>query len=319
MKPRVSVIIPVYNGAGLVARAVDSALAQSLAPLEIIVVDDGSTDDTASVLAGYHGRIRRLHIRHGGVARARNIGMAASRGELLAFLDADDIWHPHKLARQAAALRVWPQAGLCCCDYVVLHGAQGRQVSHFAGALPQAQVSAARPLLAAPLAPLLRCNFIGTASNVLIRRELARRAGGFDPRLRQAEDYDYWLRCALRAPFVLLPEALLHKRTHGANLTAQALETAECHEQVLQKWQAGGLLPAEAAALLPGALSRVRYRIARQLALHGRAGAALRYCVRGWRSEPSLSNLRPAARTLARCVLHLIAAWRHPGSMAWRA
>jgi glycosyltransferase involved in cell wall biosynthesis len=246
--------------------------------------------------------------------------MAAARGELLAFLDADDIWHPHKLARQAAALRVWPAAGLCCCDYLVLHQQRGCKVSHFAGALPLARLSAARPLLAAPQAALVRCNFVGTASNVMLRRELARRAGGFDPRLRQAEDYDYWLRCALRAPFVLLPEPLLEKRSHGANLTARTLETAQCHEQVLQKWQASGALSAAALPLLPEALSRVRYRIARQLALRGRARAALAYCVRGWRSERTLDNLRRAARTLARCVLHLLRPRRggDTGSAPWQ-
>lgn len=311
MSAAVSVIIPVYNGAGLVAQAIDSALGQSMAPLEVIVVDDGSTDDTAAVLAEYGGRIRRLRIAHGGVSRARNAGMAASRGDLLAFLDADDIWHPHKLARQAAALSVWPQAGLCCCDYLVLHRQHGHLVSHFAGALPLAGLSLEQPLLRAPLAALVRCNFIGTASNVMLRAAVARQAGRFDPQLRQAEDYDYWLHCALHTRFLLLAAPLVEKRSHDANLTAQALETAQCHEAVLVNWQRGGSLPRDAAALLPQALSQVRYRIARQYALRGQAGNALRYCARGWRSERSASNLRRAGRTLARCLLHLAAARQH--------
>lgn len=310
-QPAVSVIIPVYNGATLVRRAIDSALAQSLTPVEVIVVDDGSADGTAAVLATYGTRIQRLTLAHGGVSRARNAGIAASHGALLAFLDADDIWHPHKLARQVAAMAQQPQAGLCCCDYLVLHRERGMQVSHFAGALPLAGLTTRPGLLAAPLAALMRCNFVGTASNVMLRRSLTALAGGFDPQLRQAEDYDYWLRCALHAPILVLPELLLEKRSHDANLTAYALETDQCHEQVLLKWRASGLLPADARPLLPAALSRVRYRIARQLSLNGRAGGALRYCLRGWDADRSPGNLRRAARTLARCLLHLLSARRH--------
>jgi glycosyltransferase involved in cell wall biosynthesis len=314
MMVTVSVIIPVYNGAALVARAIDSALAQSLTPLEVIVVDDGSSDNTVEVLARYGPRIRTLHVPHGGVSRARNAGIAASRGELLAFLDADDIWHRNKLARQAAVLRAWPQAGLCCCDYLVQHGDHGGKVSHFGGALPLAGLAPDPPLISAPLPALIRCNFVGTASNVMLRRELALRAGGFDPQLRQAEDYDYWLRCAMLAPFVLLPTPLLEKRSHGANLTANMLETAQYHERVLLAWQDMTVLPAESRQLLIEALGQVCYRIARQLALRGEAGAALGYCVRGWRSERSAANWALAARTLARCLLHLMSRSRavHP-------
>lgn len=306
MSARISVIIPVYNGAAMVAQAIDSALGQSLPPLEVIVVDDGSTDGTAAVLAAYGRRIRHLRIAHAGVSAARNAGLNASRGNLLAFLDADDIWHPHKLAQQAATLGTWPQAGLCCCDYLVLHREHGCKVSHFSCALPLAGLALQRPLVSAPLAALVRCNFVGTASNVMLRRDVAELAGRFDVRLRQAEDYDYWLRCAAQAPFVLLSAPLVDKRSHGGNLTVHALETEQCHEQVLLKWQRSGTLPENVLALLPAALSRVRYRIARQWSLRGQARAALRYCLRGWRSERTPGNLRRALRTLVRCVLHLL-------------
>lgn len=307
MMPAISVIIPVYNGAALVARAIDSALDQSMPPLEVIVVDDGSTDGTAATLARYGKRIRALTIAHGGVSRARNAGIAASRGELLAFLDADDVWHRTKLACQVAALRAWPQAGLCCCDYLVLHSERGRMVSHFDGALREAGLHPAQTLLAEPLPALIRCNFVGTASNVMLRRDVALRAGEFDPQLRQAEDYDYWLRCAMLAPFVLLATALMEKRSHGANLTGNVLETEQCHEQVLLNWASRDALPAGSLPLLRNALSRVRYRIARQWALRGAARTALAYCLRGWRSERSAANWGRAGRTLARCLLHLMA------------
>lgn len=305
MNPTVSVIIPVYNGARLVGEAIDSVLRQTLPGVELIVVDDGSTDDTPDVLASFGARIRTLRLPQGGVSRARNAGMAASQGELLAFLDADDVWHRNKLARQVAALRRWPQAGLCCCDYRVEHRARGQQVRHFKDALPLAGLAPAQALVSAPLPALLRCNFVGTASTVLLRRALATRVGQFDPRLRQAEDYDYWLRCARLMPFLLLATPLLDKRSHADNLTNNALETQQCHEQVLLALAANGAVPADSRALLADALSQIRYRIARQLALRGAAHAALRYCLQGWHSHQSLGNLGRAMRTAAHCLMLL--------------
>ena len=305
MNPTVSVIIPVYNGAALVGQAIDSALRQVLAPLEIIVVDDGSGDSTPQVLAEYGQRIRVLRVPHGGVSQARNAGIAASRGELLAFLDADDVWHSDKLLQQVAALHHWPQAGLCCCDYRVAHRASGQWQRHFAQALPAAGLSRQRPLVTAPLPALIRCNFVGTASNVLLRRALASKAGLFDHHYRQAEDYDYWLRCAQLAPFVLVDTPLLDKRSHAGNLTNNALETAQCHERVLLALGGRGRLPEDSQVLLNEALGQIRYRIARQLALCGAARSAMRYCLRGWRSQRSPANLGRALRTAARCLLLL--------------
>ena len=305
MNPTVSVIIPVYNGARLVGEAIDSVLRQTLPSVELIVVDDGSVDDTPAVLASFGARIRTLRLPQGGVSQARNAGMAASQGELLAFLDADDVWHRNKLARQVAALRCWPQAGLCCCDYLVEHRTRGQRVRHFEDALPQAGLAPAQQLVAAPQSALLRCNFVGTASTVLLRRSLATRVGQFDPRLSQAEDYDYWLRCARLMPFVLLATPLLDKRSHADNLTNNALETQQCHEQVLLALANSGTLPADSRPLLAEAMSQTRYRIARQLARHGAAQAALRYCLQGWHSHQSLGNLGRALRTAARCLMLL--------------
>ncbi|HEX3110532.1 MAG TPA: glycosyltransferase family A protein, partial [Thermoanaerobaculia bacterium] len=96
----VSVVIPSYNYARYLGEAIDSALGQTLPPLEVIVVDDGSTDDTPAVLAAYGDRIRVLRQKNAGVAVARNSGIAAARGECVAFLDADDVWLPRKLELQ---------------------------------------------------------------------------------------------------------------------------------------------------------------------------------------------------------------------------
>src|SRR5687768_199170 len=109
---RVSVIIPTYNSGSLVVQAVEGVLAQTRQAEEVIVVDDGSTDDTAERLQQFGERIRVVRQANGGVATARNAGLRASSGDLVAFLDADDAWHPQKLERQIALLQQHPEFGL---------------------------------------------------------------------------------------------------------------------------------------------------------------------------------------------------------------
>src|SRR5436305_4940478 len=123
----VSVIIPAYNYARYIAEAIDGALAQTHAPLEVIVVDDESTDDTPRVLAGYGDRIRTIRQPNGGAAAARNTGMAAARGEYVAFLDADDVWLPRKLELQLQRFEADPDLGLVHCAMEVIDR-EGRTV-----------------------------------------------------------------------------------------------------------------------------------------------------------------------------------------------
>ena len=114
--PLVSCILPVYNGAAHLRDALESVLAQQYAPIEIVAVDDGSTDESPAILAACGSRVRVIRQPNGGPAAARNAGIHAARGELIAFLDQDDRWHPRKLARQVAHLQANPQL-----DVVVAH------------------------------------------------------------------------------------------------------------------------------------------------------------------------------------------------------
>src|SRR5262249_3984793 len=111
--PLISCIVPVFNGECYLRETLESILAQTYQPLELIVVDDGSTDGTAAVAAGYGARIRYLWQAHAGALAARNRGLSAAQGEFIAFLDADDLWHHNKLARQIARLRERPAIDLC--------------------------------------------------------------------------------------------------------------------------------------------------------------------------------------------------------------
>ena len=124
-RPLVSVIIPSYNAARYVAEAVASALAQTYQPLEIILINDGSTDDTEEVILPYVGKVRYFYQPNRGLSVTRNRAIALARGELIAFLDADDVWLPEKLARQVDCLTQNPRVGLVHTNYVKLYADTG--------------------------------------------------------------------------------------------------------------------------------------------------------------------------------------------------
>jgi glycosyltransferase involved in cell wall biosynthesis len=289
MNCTVSVIIPVFNGASFIARSVQSALDQTHRPHEVIVINDGSTDRTLAALAGFGNRIRVISIPNGGVSNARNLGMQASSGDLIAFLDADDIWNSNKLAAQITALRAHPHVGFCCCDFLVYSERAGAVVNHFAQFRTTSDLAFDQPL-AAPFAALIKLNFVGTASNVMITRALMQKVGLFNVAYRQAEDYEYWLRCAQYTQFLLLSAALLEKRTHDSNLTNNSLETFLCHEQVLLALETEHAASIARGACLPDALARIRYEIAHQLYIRGATSQALAYYLAGLRSHKSLGN-----------------------------
>jgi glycosyltransferase involved in cell wall biosynthesis len=198
---QVCVIIPTYNRAAMVSEAVASVLAQTWPDFELLVVDDGSTDDTAAALAPYASRLRLLRReRRGGVSAARNAGIKASCGEWLAFLDSDDLWLPEKLARQLAFLSGNP--GLLICQTEETWVRRGVRVNQ-----PRTHRKIGGRIF---LPSLERC--LVSPSAVILHRRLLERHGGFDEDLPAAEDYDLWLRLAWRYDIGLLPEPLIVKR-----------------------------------------------------------------------------------------------------------
>jgi glycosyltransferase involved in cell wall biosynthesis len=305
MSTTVSVVIPVYNGAAFIARAIDSALEQSHRPTEVIVVNDGSTDATLDVLAAYRGRIRLLSIANGGVSNARNLGMQASTGELIAFLDADDSWHPNKLQLQVAAMRAYPRAALCCCDYVVLDKHLGHVVNHFSAC--KKGMTYDRPFDQGLVAALIQCNFVGTASTVILRRALCQQVGGFNVAYRQAEDYDYWLRCAALAPFIVLSARLMEKRSHATNLTNDGLETLQCHERVLQDLPRNAALGDADLDRIAPALAHLRHDIGRLLFEQGDYRMGARYCALAVASHGSPAVLGRVASLFLKKTARLLA------------
>jgi glycosyltransferase involved in cell wall biosynthesis len=194
MLPLVSVVMPAYNCAAFVAEAIESALAQDYPNLEILVVNDGSTDDTASVLSRFADRIHVIDVPNGGPARARNTGLEQARGDYIAFLDADDVWIPGKLAAQVEHLQSHPEVGVCYTGWHVWlsdeHGGFVRP-AWAAQSLQSPAIDAARSgWIYGRL--LFDCELLTTT--VMIRASIARETGLFDTALAVGEDYDYWLR-----------------------------------------------------------------------------------------------------------------------------
>lgn len=199
----ISVIIPTFNREGAVAGAVDSVLAQNGPGFELIVVDDGSTDKTGAVLAAYGDRIRLLCQPNRGVSAARNAGIAAARGRLVAFLDSDDRWLPEKLAVQAAFFHARPEALICQTEEIwVRNGVRVNPRRRHRK--PSGDIF--RPSLELCLV---------SPSAVMMRRQLFDRVGLFDETLPACEDYDLWLRVASRFPVHLIDTPLIVK--HGGH------------------------------------------------------------------------------------------------------
>jgi glycosyltransferase involved in cell wall biosynthesis len=203
----VSVIIPTYNRAKLLSSTLDSVAAQTFRDYEIIIVDDGSVDDTAQQVATRTGPIRYIWQRNQGVSEARNHALRETHSEFVAFLDSDDLWQPNFLERAVAELRRRPDYALVFTDFIstdprgrILRGHRKRP--HAGRVTPQ----------------LFASTFIHTSA-VVARSAIIRDAGGFDGRLTHNEDYDLWLRLSLRYPFGLIPEPLCLRRCHDDSLS----------------------------------------------------------------------------------------------------
>jgi glycosyltransferase involved in cell wall biosynthesis len=206
-KPTVSVIIPTFNRAALLREALESVFVQSYTDYEVIVVDDGSTDETPQMIEEYGDRVRYLWQENRGAAEARNHGVSAARGEWVAFLDSDDMWHREKLACCLERPRHDPGAAVVFHPMVEIDDAgnrvRGRSKRASGGRI---------------LDSLFAHCFVHTPT-VVVRRRVLQEMGGFDTELAVCEDYQLWLRIAERYPFHLVPRPLAYRRLHKKRLS----------------------------------------------------------------------------------------------------
>lgn len=221
--PLVTVVIPVFNGAPFVGKAVESVRAQTIEDVEILVVDDGSTDGTQTVLADLHRThdITWFQQDHGGPARSRNRGIESARGDFVALLDCDDVWLPDKLEAQLAVMRARPEVGLVHTDFDVVDE-YGLVLDHV-----HARYSAE---------PLVRA-FVGghTAlpSTLIVRHELLKKVGALNPVLYGSEDADLTIRLYAVTQFECIDRALVRKLQRGHGYRDMAFDEAMHREKVL--------------------------------------------------------------------------------------
>lgn len=233
--PKVSVIIPTYNRQDLVQKTIDSVLNQTFRDWELIVVDDGSTDQSASVLQERYGsRIIYIYQENQGESAARNRGLCSATGEYVAFLDSDDLWHPNKLQRQIEAFAEKPELGLVSTQayWINYEGLLLRQAPHGHG----------RENNDISWQDLVLDNVVaGGGSAAMVRRSCLSHVGGFDSDIRFGEEWDLWIRLARHYPLTQIPQALIYYRLHRFGTRGWAPRPSEAerlyseHCRILQK------------------------------------------------------------------------------------
>jgi glycosyltransferase involved in cell wall biosynthesis len=212
MTPRVTVIMPAYNRERFIREAIESILAQTFTDLELLVVDDGSTDGTGAIVGAIADpRVRQIHQPHRGISAAMNRGLAEARGEYVARLDSDDVWLPDMLATQVAVLDERPEVGVV---YARAQGMEedGRITQHVWGIAPRFPDDSLRSLVQGD------CTSNITA---VARRACVARAGGFDETLPTNEDWDLWLRVARHCAFAFTDRVLARFRWHAGSITSR--------------------------------------------------------------------------------------------------
>jgi glycosyltransferase involved in cell wall biosynthesis len=313
--PKISVVVPIYNAGPHIAQTLDSVLKQSLSDWELIAVDDGSTDDSLAIVSRLFGDDPRIHLvpqANAGVSVARNRGVALSRAPLIAFLDADDLWHPDKLRLHV--------------DFHVHHAEVGVSFARVEFLSPEGTPTgllAAPPRASYQPVEFLCENPTNTTSNWVLRRELFTAVGGFVSDMSYSEDLEWLLRvaCDGRWRIAGLPQVLTYYRTSAGGLSSS-----------LQRMEQGWLrLIQEARGYAPGLVTRhfataqaihLRYLARRSLRLGGSPAIGTDFMRRSLRSDWRLLLRQPRRTlltTLAVFARQLLAPWRRLAGRHGRA
>jgi glycosyltransferase involved in cell wall biosynthesis len=249
--PTISVVIPAYQAATVIGDALDSVLAQTRAPLEIIVCDDGSTDDLMGALAPYRGEITLVRQDNRGEAAAKNAGARAASGDLLAILDADDVFLPTRLEALSRLAADRPDLDLLTTDaYIVVNGTVVRRCFHDTFRFETGNQRHG----------ILRTNFLPF---VAVRREPFLAVGGFDEGLRKVPDWDCWLRMILSGSRAgLVDEPLAEYRLRATNVTSDRLRLHEGRLETLEKALDRNDLDEHERAIVLGGIAHERREVA---------------------------------------------------------
>jgi glycosyltransferase involved in cell wall biosynthesis len=293
--PLVSIVIPCYNQGTYLQQAIESVLSQDYSRIELMVFDDGSTDDTRTVLAAYAGKFHYETHANMGQARTLNKGWAMSKGEFLSYLAADDFLLPGAVRTAVEKLVAGPQIALTYCDFNVID--------------PKSQVLRqvrTREFSYRDLAVRIVCQ---PGPGVFFRRDAFERAGFWDGLLKQIPDYEYWLRLGLEGAFVRIPEVLAAYRVHDRSQSFAPVSAGGAEEivNVISAHFRSPRLPPEIARARPEAMSNAHVIAARLHLRSSRYLAALRHMRRAFVLYPR-GYLRPRTwQLLANGLLNRIA------------
>lgn len=320
LTPLVSVVVPAFNAASTLEQALHSILSQSYRNIELIVVDDGSTDETANILRTYGENLRVVHQANSGLAKARNVGCALARGEFVALMDADDLCMPERIAVQVEALQSRPEAVLCCSDFSAFDG-EG-PVSNSFGASYYSRIGGVSDDLATlfPHADVLRVNLTSSSSplpamivdldvrfgviypelafgnfvhppTVMFRLEVLRRVGMFDETIRFNCDWECFVRMARVGPFLHVCRPLLAYRLSATQMSYSrgnhgrgALDLVHTAEKI---WRSDPSLMAANADRVRASRREFSVDAARALVEHDKLAASrmLATCIRHGRID----------------------------------
>ena len=336
-RPTVSVVIPTYNRATRVSAALDSALRQGVPDIEIVVVDDGSQDDTHAVVAAYGDRVRYVHQPNAGVGAARNTGIRHAKGTFVAFLDSDDYWQDYKLSMQLAFFREHPSVGLVFSDFAIekpdgtsqKHGASlwaGRPLDfpamtavtlrrseHGTPAWPDATVDG----FVGPMYRQLLTELPILTSSVIVRRDVLDASTWYTERVALFEDWEFFARVARRADVGYLATPATVNVGHldpGRVSKCSRLDRAVSYQTLVERvWLTDPAFTGEHSAAAQLAYGRALLAVAREALLAGRPaearGALERWNGagnrdrRGWARVYDACVRLPAGRTVLRTIL----------------
>ncbi len=281
MTIKVSVVIPAYNVAGYLTATLRSLLTQTAQNFEVLIIDDGSTDETAKIAHGFTANYAHFHLLrkpNGGLSSARNFGINAAQGDYIALLDGDDLYRPEKIARHTAVLDRNPQVGVVYSASQALRDDGGNLWFSLSG----------KPVLGDPLVALMCKNFIGHGSNAMFRRSLVDQVGGFDETLTSVEDLDFWLRIAELGTWTFHRDAkvLCDYRIRPAGLSYNTAVMQHTHERVIQA--AAQRNREKTAQLMPLAYAYMYRYLARLAMTTGNSNQAKQYLAQAWDSDASI-------------------------------
>ncbi len=295
-KPKFSVVIPAYNASPYITDCLNSVLAQCEKDFEVIVVNDGSTDNTAAMVSTFtDARIHLLNRPNGGLAAARNTGIRAAQGEFVAFLDADDRWCEEKLAAHRQAMEADPNASVSY-DWSAFIDVEGKRTG-----LMMAQT---QKLLTHEA--LLLKNYLGNGSTSVVRRSVLEANNGFDETLYRLVDHELWVRLAFNGHhFRLVPRQLTEYRIHGASFTADTERMLKGVEAFLAK--VATYAPDSVRQLKPLVIACTHRWMARAAFVAGNYAQARKHSFQSLRHSPQvLWRDERAAITFAAIALQAI-------------